>query len=502
MKELLFVFSFFLLLASCKDKQKQNINAGEQLAKNYCGSCHLYPEPGLLDKTTWREAVLPSMAFMMGIDAVYEMPLDNFKSPVISIEDWKKIASFYFNQAPDSMAGQGREPIHEFTDLFLTRQVTISEGKLPSASYIKIDSANHWIFVANAFDSSLHIYDQELKLVASNNMHSTIVNIQFANSILKTGNRSGIVTNIGIMNPNDQQTGSLDTFNINEKGKLIYSSRLFDTMPRPVEISGCDLNNDGLRDYLVCGFGNKAGALYWMKGVKGHAYQKQIIRPLPGAIKSYIDDVNHDRLPDIITLMSQADEGIFLFQNKGNGIFETKTLLRFPPVYGSSYFEMKDFNGDGFKDIIYTCGDNADYSYKVLKNFHGLYIFLNDGHNNFIKKYFFPVHGAFKAMASDFDKDGDLDIAMISYFPDEKLQPQESFVYLQQNKNFQFTPFTIKEFDAGRWLTMDVGDLDADGDDDIVLGSLVPPVSAQEEKWKNNSSQKAEFLLLENKTRK
>ena len=29
---------------------------------------------------------------------------------------------------------------------------------------------------------------------------------------------------------------------------------------------------------------------------------------------------------------------------------------------GSSYFELDDFNGDGFKDILYTCGDNADYT--------------------------------------------------------------------------------------------------------------------------------------------
>jgi tetratricopeptide (TPR) repeat protein len=48
-----------------------------------------------------------------------------------------------------------------------------------------------------------------------------------------------------------------------------------------------------------------------------------------------------------------------------------------------------DFNNDGYKDILYTCGDNADYSSNVLKSYHGVYIFLNDGHNNFSQKYFF-----------------------------------------------------------------------------------------------------------------
>ena len=61
--------------------------------------------------------------------------------------------------------------------------------------------------------------------------------------------------------------------------------------------------------------------------------------------------------------------------NKGNGQFEEKRVLRFPPMYGSSFFELVDFNKDGFQDFIYTCGDNADYS-QVLKPYHGIYIYL------------------------------------------------------------------------------------------------------------------------------
>ena len=220
---------------------------------------------------------------------------------------------------------------------------------------------------------------------------------------------------------------------------------------------------------------------------------------MPGAIKAYTNDFNNDGMTDILVLMAQAREGIYLFINRGNGRFDSEEVLSFPAIYGSSYCELADFNKDGFTDILYTCGDNADYTGDALKNYHGVYVFLNDGNNHFKQNYFFPLHGCYKAMARDFDKDGDLDIAAISYFPDATNQPQESFVYLEQAGNFQFMPYTIKEFNEGKWLTMDAGDVDGDGDEDIVLGSLVPPYEQQQQKWKKTAKQKAALLLLENK---
>ncbi len=50
---------------------------------------------------------------------------------------------------------------------------------------------------------------------------------------------------------------------------------------------------------------------------------------------------------------------------------------------------------------------------------------------SFNQKYFFPINGCYKAMARDFDGDGDLDIATISFFADYEHQPEEGFVYLE-----------------------------------------------------------------------
>jgi hypothetical protein len=226
-----------------------------------------------------------------------------------------------------------------------------------------------------------------------------------------------------------------------------------------------------------------------------------VLRPLPGSVRTVIRDVNHDGLPDIIALMAQGDEGIFMYVNKGNGAFEEQRLLQFPPSYGSNYFEMDDFNGDGFPDLLVTNGDNGDYP-PVMKPYHGIRVYLNDGNFHFSEKFFLHQNGVEKAVARDFDGDGDLDIASISYFPDYQHHPEEGFLYWENVLPFSFRPYSIKEAVSGRWLTMDAGDADNDGDIDIILGnaafSLGHVPDSLMKHWKESSPP---VLLLRNKYR-
>ena len=483
-----------------------NNKDGELLAKNYCASCHVFPDASLLDKKTWVKHILPIMGKNLGI-AFYNgqpyqdvhvakgQPNEVLQSGPVSLEDWNKIVAYYQSAAPDTMPGLERPPVVPYTKQFLAKAALLQNG-FPATTYVKIDEGNKWVYAANAFDSTISIYDAGLKRLCESYIKGVVVDMNFDSGLVKAGRRTGSYTNIGYINPNDGRTGTANTFAIDAKAHFTVTGKIADKLPRPVQVTPCDLDKDDKTDYLVCGFGNKAGEFYWMRNKGDGSFEKKLLWALPGAIKAYIKDVNNDGLPDIMVLFAQAQEGIYLFTNKGNGEFLKQDLLHFPPVYGSCYFELDDFNHDGYEDILYCCGDNADYSSAVLKNYHGIYIFTNDGHYNFKQSYFFPMYGCYKAVVRDFNKDGLLDIAAISFFPDKKKHPQESFVYLQNKAAFAYTPYAIPQFGAGNWLTMDAGDVDGDGDEDIVIGNLdMPEVRNGSRTGQKN---KPAFLLLEN----
>ena len=125
---------------------------------------------------------------------------------------------------------------------------------------------------------------------------------------------------------------------------------------------------------------------------------------------------------------------------------------------------------DGKPDLIYTCGYNFRDSL-ILIPYHGLYIFINIGNWNFKQLWIYPINGCTKAIAADFDGDGDLDIATSAFYADLQNDPAESFIYFEQVSPFNFKPHAIPVSKCGRWMSMDVGDYNNDGRPDIILGN-------------------------------
>lgn len=136
-----------------------------------------------------------------------------------------------------------------------------------------------------------------------------------------------------------------------------------------------------------------------------------------------------------------------------------------------------------------------------MKSYHGLRIHLNNGENEFEETYFFPMNGCTRVIADDFDQDQDIDLVLLSTFPDYKDHYDEPFIYLENTSEskISFKPYRLSEPNLGRWFLMDSGDFDKDGDVDLVLSSLTYTYSTVpqelDDKWKNEN---VDLLLLKN----
>jgi len=481
-----------------------SIRDGGRLATTYCGACHITPDPSLLDSRSWEKGVLPEMGPRLGIFAYGFQLYPNSRrdtniskgfypsQPLLSLDDWQHIIDYYTALSPDTLPAQRRpEPIAMTGLSLFDVRAPAMRYPMPATTYLGFDTSagERGISVYDYNYRKLYRFSPDLRLIDSTADQGGIVGME------RQG-REWVSCDIGELNPNNGKSGTLKRIESDGKGHWrIDSPAFYSPLARPVQAVAADINGDGRMDWVVCEFGNLVGALSWLENKGDSGFERHIIRASPGAIHVIVNDYNHDGLPDLWVLFAQGDEGIFLFTNLGNGRFRQQTLLRFPPSFGSSSFDLADFNGDGYADILYTCGDNADFS-RVLKPYHGVYIFLNDGHNHFSQRYFFPIDGCYKAVARDFDGDGDLDIATIAFFPDLAHQPQEGFVYLENLGDFRFRPYSLPQAQQGKWLTMDVGDVDGDGKPDIVLGnfSYFAPVTPAGVDFKRGPP----FLLLKN----
>jgi hypothetical protein len=384
----------------------------------------------------------------------------------VSAEDWEKIVGYYREHAPDSLPYQSL-PAQPQTDpaFFKTEPFVPRMQSSAIITLLKTDTIHDRIFVGEAGSNRLRIFDFNRRLISSRTLGSP------PTDLIVEGD-SVLVLESGILDPNDQPKGTLVKYEFAGADSLRSPRVLIDSLFRPVFVQQFDFDKDGVNEFLICEFGNNRGRLALYK-YDGSRYERQVLDPSSGAIRFEIRDMTGDGAPDIVALFAQGDERIVLFENDGRGKFSgrQRILARFPPVYGSMYFSMHDFNGDGSMDILYVNGDNFDYSH-VLKPYHGVRILENDGRNNFHERFFFPVYGAARAEVADFDKDGDLDILTTGNFADFERHPERGIMFFENTGRYQFRSYAFTIASGNQWNLTATGDLNKDGWLDVIIGAM------------------------------
>jgi hypothetical protein len=493
-----------LVIGACINKDATNQSTttslpGERLAQIHCGSCHKYPTPDLLPKTTWESYVLPRMGYFLGIypnDTIRNMLIEQGpggqlvetakifpEEPALDIKTWRAIERFYLETAPDTL----KLPITKESTELKQFNVKFPDFALSPPSTTLLQFHDNGLYLGDANSKGFYDIDKKFNIQKAAKVKEGAVSSFETNEAL-------YITVMGSFSPTDAPTGFVMSL---PKSGTQQPYILVDQLQRPVHSAVADLNGDGRSDMVISEFAKWTGGLSWWEQEADGQFKEHPLRAVPGAIKTDIRDYNDDGLLDILALFGQGDEGFFLFINEGNGQFKSQRVLQLESVMGSSSFSIIDYNQDQKPDILYTAGDNADYP-PVLKPYHGIYIYENKGDQRFEQAFFYPMPGAYGAIAKDYDQDGDLDIAAISFFPDFENTPEDGFVYFENQGAFDMKTFHFPQSQLGRWIVMDAGDPDQDGDIDLALGSLafeVVPDRGEIERWVQNG---LPFLILEN----
>ncbi len=486
-------FSFFL--TDCNSDAKS-----EAVYQHYCGSCHAAPSPQDLPQAIWENEVLPEMGARLGVRTPGFDPLESKperehfiykklgtypEEQFIRDRHWEQIRDYVLANAPESLPKTDNSRL-KTSPLFKT--LPFSTDTLGSAMTTNLSFQEGVLYVSSVFGQVAKLDPISGSVLPVVKMTNPI------SSVLRSADGL-IITEIGYLQPSDLFVGGLWRWQDGKKMKIAGQ------LQRPVFTLIEDVNQDGTEEIFICEFGHQTGKLSMLTEENG-VFSKRSLLAVPGVLRVFAEDMNGDAMKDLVVLSSQAEEGVWiLYQEKGL-VFRSERIIRLSPLYGTSGFDLVDYDQDGDQDIVLVNGDNADLSI-LPKPYHGMRLFMNEGDGRFEEKFFLPINGVTNVIARDFDLDGDVDFMVSSFFPDWENAPDRSLVFLENvnPSNYIFDLQAIDQNETGRWLVMTAGDFDRDGDEDVAVGSFTYSPDNDTTRYYDWIGNSADLLLLKNKVK-
>jgi hypothetical protein len=429
----------------------------------YCGACHAVPRPDVQPRDNWAGT----------IRIMVEIMQTRTGRAQISEQRMNDIIAFYKANAPVELPALPYDDVpapKEFPARIIGGSsplpviTNVAPGERPNELLVCDGDAGKLFRLTRGRKGWKEDALADIKLP----VHTQVLDMD------ADGDRDILVSDLGELPPIDAPVGKL--WLLRNTGKGRYERELLvEGVGRLSDARAVDLDNDGDLDIAVAAFGGvDKGEVLWLEKT-GEAGQSQYTRhsllSLSGAITIEPADLDSDGKLDLIVLVAQEHEAILLFQNRGNGVFESATLARAPhPMYGSTSLSIVDMDGDGDTDLLFTNGDAFD-AQTDPKPYHGVQWLENMGG---LKFSFHPIgrfYGASTAAAGDLDGDGDVDVVAGSWVNDWRDPRRHAVVWYENDGKQKFTAHGIATRPAGV-ASLKLIDVTGDGRLDIVAGAI------------------------------
>jgi hypothetical protein len=225
---------------------------------------------------------------------------------------------------------------------------------------------------------------------------------------------------------------------------------------QPYGVSIADFDGDGILDVAVAD--RLLDLVVWYPGLGDGLFDvPQVVgRDLDSVVSVAVGDVDGDGDADLLSA-SRIDNKVALFKNEGQGSFAAEVLLTEPGFLGAQYVGSGDVDGDGDHDVV-----AASFTGDVISWFENL-----DGRGTFGPEQVITtrVNGAEIVLLADLDGDGDND-AISASFADDKIAWYEN-----RDGRGDFGPQRLISGDGNGPEYLAVGDIDGDGDLDVISAS-------------------------------